>query len=45
MRVLRLVLKWWRRLWRATGNLQTTIDSHRWESKVEILKSLSPKRS
>jgi hypothetical protein len=41
MRVLRLIQKWLRRLWGSGGTLTTAIDSHKWESKIEILGHLS----
>jgi hypothetical protein len=37
----------WRRLckfWRGSGNVQTGIDSHKWESKFEVYRSLSKDR-
>jgi len=44
MSVLRLMWKMFRELWLSGGTLSNGIDSHKWESKVEILKSLSSKR-
>jgi hypothetical protein len=44
MRILKFMWKWWRQLWRSTANLQTGIDSHKWESKIEVFRSLSGKR-
>jgi len=45
MIILRMIRKIFGRLCRSNGNLSTGIDSHRWESKVEITRSLSSKRS
>jgi hypothetical protein len=33
-----------RQLWRSNGTQQTGINSHKWESKIESLKSLSKER-
>jgi hypothetical protein len=41
MKVLRSIKKWLNRLWGSGGSLTTTIDSHKWESKIEILGNLS----
>ena len=37
----------WKRLckfWQSSGTLQTGIDSHKWESKIEVLQSISRDR-
>ena len=44
MRVLKFVWKCWCRLWRSRQNLPTGINSHKWESKIEILRHLSRRR-
>ncbi|MHC4623509.1 MAG: hypothetical protein ACYS4W_06355 [Planctomycetota bacterium] len=44
MKFLRLMWKRWRQLWRSTYCLRTGVDSHKWESKLEILRDLSGKR-
>ena len=44
MRVLHFIWKCWRQLWRSSGAPPTGIDSHKWESKIEILRHLSSKR-
>jgi hypothetical protein len=41
MRVLRRVHKWLRRVWRSELVPNREIDSHKWESKLEMLRSLS----
>lgn len=41
MKALRFIQKWLHRWWAAEANLSAGIDSHRWESKIEILGSLS----
>jgi len=33
-----------RKLWGSSGTLQTGIDSHKWESKIEIFRSISRDR-
>jgi len=40
MKVLRLIVKWFCRLWHC-GHNSAGIDSHKWESKIEIHKHLS----
>jgi hypothetical protein len=37
MRVLRFIQEWLNRLWGPGITLPTGIDSHKWESKIEIL--------
>ena len=41
MRVLRFIQKWLCKLWGSGLSLSTGIDSHKWESKIEILSHLS----
>jgi hypothetical protein len=41
MNALRYIRKWLHRLWCSQVDLPTEIDSHKWESKIEILGSLS----
>jgi hypothetical protein len=41
MRVLRLIRKWLHELWGSGMNFPAGIDSHKWESKIEILGNLS----
>jgi len=41
MKALRFIRKWLHRLWYSEASLPAGIDSHRWESKIEILGSLS----
>lgn len=41
MRVLRIVQKWLRRVWRSELVPNREVDSHKWESKLEMLRSLS----
>ena len=43
MRVLRLIHQGLRRVWRSELVPNREIDSHRWESKLEMLRSLSPR--
>jgi hypothetical protein len=45
MKVLRFIQKWLGKLWGLDMSLSTGIDSHRWESKIEILGRLSNKCS
>ena len=45
MKVLRLMRKWWCKLWRCGEDLRIPIDSHQWTTKIEIYRSLSSKRS
>jgi hypothetical protein len=41
MKALRFIREWLLSLWGLEENLLTGIDSHKWESKIEILASLS----
>jgi hypothetical protein len=41
MIILRLIYKMFHKFWGSSGTASDGIDSHRWESKVEILRSLS----
>ncbi|MHC4679988.1 MAG: hypothetical protein ACYTEK_14960 [Planctomycetota bacterium] len=41
MKALRLIRKWWQSLWGLDASVSAGIDSHRWESKIEILASVS----
>jgi hypothetical protein len=41
MKVLRFIRKWLHRLFSFAPNISAGIDSHRWESKIEILGNLS----
>jgi hypothetical protein len=41
MKALRFIRKWLHRLFSFDLNLSAGIDSHRWESKIEILGNLS----
>jgi hypothetical protein len=41
MRVLRFVHKWLSRIWRSELVPNREINSHKWESKLEMLSSLS----
>jgi hypothetical protein len=43
MRMLKFVWKCWCRLWRPCHRIPTGINSHKWESKIEILRNLSSK--
>lgn len=43
MRVLRFIQEWLHKLWGLGVNVTTGIDSHKWESKIEILGHLSGK--
>jgi hypothetical protein len=40
MKALRYILKWLLSLWNFEANISTGIDSHKWESKIEIMTSL-----
>jgi len=40
MKALRRFLKWWRRFWRPGGRVAGSIDSHKWESKIELFRQL-----
>jgi hypothetical protein len=44
MRVMKFIRKCWRGLWRPGHHIPTGINSHKWESKIEILRHLSDKR-
>jgi hypothetical protein len=41
MRILRYIKKWLHELWGSGMNFPAGIDSHKWESKIEILANLS----
>lgn len=41
MRLVRFIKEWLRDLWGAGTSLSTGLDSHKWESKIEILGHLS----
>ena len=41
MKALRFIGKWWHRLWNTETGASVGLDSHRWESKIEILGTLS----
>jgi hypothetical protein len=41
MIILRFICKMFHEFWGSGGTSPNGIDSHRWESKVEILRSLS----
>jgi len=41
MIILRLVLKIWSRFFQPSQGLPTGIDSHKWESKIEVYRLLS----
>jgi len=41
MKTLRTLRKWWRELWGPDIYWPREIDTHRWESKTEILQRLS----
>ena len=44
MRIAKFIWKCWRGLWRPCHRMPTGINSHKWESKIEILRNLSSKR-
>jgi len=44
MKVLRFIWKWWRGLWRPGAGVSSDIDTHKWESKIEMRNRLSDKR-
>jgi hypothetical protein len=44
MKIFGFILKRLRKLWRSNEGLLTGIDTHKWESKIEIFRSLSEKR-
>ena len=41
MKVLRCINKWLHKFWDPNVSMQTSIDSHKWGSKMEILGCLS----
>ena len=41
MKVLRYINKWLHKSWETNVNMPTGIDSHKWNSKMEILGGLS----
>lgn len=41
MRLVRFIKEWLRDLWGAGTSLSTGLDSHKWESKIEIMGHLS----
>ena len=41
MKVLRYINKWLHKFWDPTVIMPAGIDSHKWDSKIEILGSLS----
>jgi hypothetical protein len=41
MKALRYILKWLHGLWGLDEGLSNGIDSHKWESKIEIMTNLS----
>jgi hypothetical protein len=41
MRLVRIITKWLSSLWGAEMSLSTGPDSHKWESKIEIMGHLS----
>ena len=44
MRIFGFIWKHLRKFWQSSGTLQTEIDSHKWESKIEVFKSISRDR-
>ena len=40
MKALRFILKWLLSLWNLEANISTGVDSHKWESKIEIITRL-----
>jgi len=40
MKLLRSIWKWWLDLWTLGFDAPNLIDSHRWENKIEIYRSL-----
>jgi hypothetical protein len=40
MKALRFIRKWLLSLWNFEANISTGIDSHKWESKIEIMTTL-----
>ncbi len=43
MKLVRFIKEWLNDLWGAGLSLSTGPDSHKWESKIEILGRLSPR--
>jgi hypothetical protein len=41
MKVLRSINKWLHKFWNPSTSMPSGIDSHKWDSKIEILGSLS----
>jgi hypothetical protein len=41
MKVLKHINKWLHKFWDPNVSMQTRIDSHKWDNKIEILGSLS----
>jgi hypothetical protein len=41
MRILRIIKRWLNKLFYSDSALPTGIDSHKWETKIEILGNLS----
>jgi len=41
MKVFRYINKWLHKIWEPNISMQTGIDSHKWNSKMEILGCLS----
>jgi hypothetical protein len=44
MKIFGFILKRLRKLWRSNESLLPGIDTHKWESKIEIFRSLSEER-
>ncbi len=44
MRIFGFIWKRLREFWQSSGTLQTGIDTHKWESKIEVFKSISRDR-
>ena len=43
MRLVRFIRQWLRDVWEAGLNLSAGPDSHKWETKIEIMGNLSPR--
>jgi len=41
MKTFRFIRKWWHNLWSLNASFSTGIDSHTWDSKIEILANIS----
>jgi hypothetical protein len=41
MKALQIIRKWLLSLWNLEASLSNGIDSHKWESKIEIMTNLS----